>query len=137
MFFQYPPNTNEKEKPIEKEHIFKMKQHKFKMKFKIVGVHTYNCVVNSLTWNGFTQTDGSGWNMLWSAPLKPETLRNYDMYKHCNHFAGTWQIGRKDLMFRNISAQMREYGEEYNIVPKTWILPYDLRLFQKERDEAS
>ena len=24
------------------------------------------------------------------APLKPETLRNYDMYRHNNHFPGTW-----------------------------------------------
>jgi tubulin polyglutamylase TTLL4 len=74
--------------------------------------------------------------MLWSAPLKPETLRNFDMYKHCNHFAGTWQLGRKDLMYRNIAAQIREFGEEYNIVPKTWILPHDLRSFQEERKES-
>ena len=73
---------------------------------------------------------------MWSAPLKPETLRNYDMYKHNNHFPGTWQLGRKDLMYRNIFAQMREFGEEYQIVPKTWILPYDIRLFQKEREET-
>ena len=31
---------------------------------------------------------------------------------------------------------MREFGEEYNIVPKTWILPYDLRIFQKEREDT-
>lgn len=54
VFFQYPPGVNEKEKPVDKEHIFKMKQHKFKMKFKIAdSVHTYNCVVNSLCWAGF------------------------------------------------------------------------------------
>lgn len=138
VFFQYPPGIADADKKIEREHIFKMKQSKFKMKYKIAeSVHTYNCVVNSLCWNGFSQTDGSHWNMLWSAPLKPETLRNYDMYKHVNHFPGTWQLGRKDLMFRNMSAQIREFGEEYNIVPKTWILPYDLRLFQKEREETS
>ena len=130
MFFQYPPGISEKEKPIDKEHIFKMKQNKFKMKYKIAdSVHTYNCVTNSLCWAGFMQTDGSQWNVMWSAPLKPETLRNYDMYKHNNHFPGTWQLGRKDLMYRNIFAQMREFGEEYQIVPKTWILPYDIRLF--------
>ena len=40
-------------------------------------------------------------------------------------------------MYRNISAQMREFGEEYTIVPKTWLLPYDLRIFQKEREETT
>ena len=57
------------------------------------------------------------------------------MYKHCNHYAGTWQLGRKDLMYRNIAAMIREFGEDYNIVPKTWILPHDLRAFNEERKE--
>ena len=39
-------------------------------------------------------------------------------------------------MYRNISSQIREFGEEYNIVPRTWILPYDLGIFRKERDDA-
>jgi tubulin polyglutamylase TTLL4 len=39
-------------------------------------------------------------------------------------------------MYRNIAAQIREFGEEYNIVPKTWILPHDLRSFQEERKES-
>ena len=112
-----------------------MKENKFKLNFKIADrVHIYNCVVNSLSWAGFTQSEGSNWNIMWSAPLKPETLRNYDMYKHCNHFPGTWQLGRKDLMYRNIASYMREHGEDFNIVPKTWILPYDIGIFRKERD---
>ena len=45
-------------------------------------------------------------------------------------------MGRKDLMYRNIHASMREWGEEYNICPKTWILPYDHGIFRKERDES-
>lgn len=82
-----------------------MRENKFKLKFKVTeSVNTYNCVVNSLSYAGFVQTEGTSWNLLWSNPLKPETLRNYDMYKHVNHFAGTWQLGRKDLMYRNISA---------------------------------
>lgn len=39
-------------------------------------------------------------------------------------------------MYRNISAKIREFGTEYTIVPKTWILPIDLRLFQNERDAS-
>ncbi len=77
----------------------------FKLKFKITSnVHTYNSVVNTLAWAGFSQTEGASWNILWSAPLKAEQLKEFNFYKHCNHFAGTWQIGRKDLMYRNISS---------------------------------
>ena len=56
-------------------------------------------------------------------------MKEFDEYKHCNHFAGTWQLGRKDLMYRNIQSQIRDFGKDYQFVPKTWILPKDLRLF--------
>jgi hypothetical protein len=86
-------------------------------------------VVNSLCKSGFYQTEGNMWNVLWSAPLKPETLRRLDKYRHCNHFPGTFQLGRKDSMYKNISKMIREYGEEYRIVPKTYVLPEDYRKF--------
>ena len=73
---------------------------------------------------------------MWSAPLKPETLRTYDRYRHCNHFPGTFQLGRKDSMYRNIYKMIREHGEEYKIVPKTWILPEDYSKFKKEREDT-
>ena len=109
----------------------------FKLKYKITSnVHVYNCVVNSLAYAGFQQTDGASWNILWSAPLKVEQIREFDEYKHVNHFAGTWYLGRKDFMYRNIAHQIRDFGAEYQIVPKTWILPNDARTFQNERDAS-
>jgi hypothetical protein len=66
---------------------------------------------------------------MWSVPLKPETLRRLDKYRHCNHFPGTFQLGRKDSMYRNISKMIREFGDDYRIVPKTYILPDDYRKF--------
>ena len=75
--------------------------------------------------------------MIWSAPLKAEQIKEFDDYKKVNHFAGTWFLGRKDLMYRNIANMIREFGnKEYGIVPKTWILPADLRLFQAEREAS-
>jgi len=85
---------------------------------------------------GFYQTDGSAWNLIWSAPLKPESLRDYDKYKRCNHFPGTFQLGRKDNLWRNISKMIRDYGPEYKICPKTWILQEDYKRFQKERENT-
>lgn len=115
-----------------------MKEGKHRLRFKISDqVHTYNVVVNSLCHSGFAQTEGSLWNVLWSAPLKPECLRAYDKFKKCNHFPGTFQFGRKDNMYRHVSRMIREFGEEYRIVPKTWIFPEDLRRFQKEREDTT
>lgn len=107
------------------------------MRFKISEqVHTYSCVVNSLSYAGVQQTDGANWNIIWSAALKPESLKNYDRFKRCNHFPGTWQLGRKDLMYRNVSKMTREFGEEFRIVPKTWILPEDHKRIKKDREDC-
>lgn len=35
-----------------------------------------------------------------------------------------------------MSKMIREFGDEYRIVPKTWILPEDLRRFTKEREDT-
>jgi tubulin polyglutamylase TTLL4 len=40
-------------------------------------------------------------------------------------------------MYRNISRMIRDYGSEYRIVPKTWILPEDLSRFKKEREDCT
>jgi hypothetical protein len=32
-------------------------------------------------------------------------------------------------MYKNISKMIREHGEEYRIVPKTYVLPEDYRKF--------
>jgi hypothetical protein len=103
-----------------------MKEGKFKLKFKVSdSTESYNAVTYSLSYAGFQQTDGSSWNVLWSAPLKPENLKDFDEFQHCNHFAGAWNLGHKGNMYRHISGYHRAFGEEYNICPKTWILPSD------------
>lgn len=114
-----------------------MKEGKFKLRFKISeNVHTYSSVTHSLNYAGLAQTDSSNWNILWSAPLKVDNLREFNVFKHCNHFAGAWNLGRKDSMYRNISAYQREFGDEYILTPKTWVLPQDYQAFKKEREES-
>lgn len=114
-----------------------MKEGKHKLRFKVGdGTHAYNSVNNALGYAGFAQTDANNWNVLWSAPLKPENLEKFDSYKHCNHFAGTWNLGRKDFMYRHINLLQREFGDQFNFCPKTWILPFDYSAFQTERKES-
>ena len=80
----------------------------FTLKYKITDhVCRYNCVIRALNEAGFVQTEGSNWNVLWSAPLQPEMLRHFCKYQRCNHFPGTWQFGRKDNLWRNVSRYLR------------------------------
>jgi len=100
IFFPYPKYCNEdrkNEREIESNE-------KIIPKFKIMeGAHRYNCVVNSLKNAGFEQTESKNWNVLWSAPLHVETIKKFNKYQRCNHFPSTWQIGRKDNLWRNFA----------------------------------
>lgn len=131
VFFGYPPQVNpEQRKPLFEGQLFKL-QEEYRLRYKTTSnSNMYQCVINALAFAGFCQTDSSGWNMIWSQPLKAEQIKEFDDYKKVNHFAGTWFLGRKDLMYRNIACMIREFGlKEFGIVPKTWILPADQRLF--------
>ena len=99
VFFPYPKCCEEVRN---NEHVLPM-QGDFKLKYKITdSVCVYNCVIRVLSEAGFTQTEGSSWNILWSAPLRPEVFKNFSKYQRCNHFPGTWQLGRKDNLWRNV-----------------------------------
>jgi hypothetical protein len=114
-----------------------------KLKFKITdSVCTYNCVVSALKAAGFVQTEGKNWNVLWSAPLQPEVLRNFNKYQRCNHFPNTWQLGRKDNLWKNVNryslfyspSMRRKFGEEYEICPQTYLMPEDHKRLTAERE---
>lgn len=98
IFFPYPLFCNERRDTS------RVIQDKCEAKFKVSeNTYTYNCVKNSLKYAGFIQTNSKGWNILWSNPLKPENLQYFHKNQRCNHFPSTWQIGRKDNLWRNVS----------------------------------
>lgn len=45
-----------------------------------------------------------------------------------NHHPGTFQIGRKDRLWRNLNRLQQIYSlKEFNFVPTTFVLPCDMR----------
>ena len=50
-----------------------------------------------------------------------------------NHFPGSFQIGRKDRLCRNLYHAQAVFGKnEYNFVPMTFVLPSDYALLKNE-----
>lgn len=49
---------------------------------------------------GFEVTTGPRWDVLWGAPLKAEQLARLSAYQRHNHFPTTWQLGRKDHLYK-------------------------------------
>jgi len=105
-------------------------------------VHTYNCVVNTVKNNGFSQTQlgkqedlsGGKWSLLWGGHLKPEQLRAFRPSQCTNHFPYSWQLGRKDLMWKNMSKMKRKFPRDFDITPASFVFPEDLKSWETERD---
>ena len=49
-----------------------------------------------------------------------------------NHFPGTFQIGRKDRLWRNLSKMQVHFGKkEFSFFPQTFVLPVDMKQFKR------
>ncbi|XP_035743508.1 uncharacterized protein LOC118451242 [Vespa mandarinia] len=72
------------------------------------------------------------WSGTWGKHMKSACYKNLKEFQKVNHFPGTFQVGRKDRLWRNVSRMMTKYGKrEFGFVPRTYVLPQDLRCFHQ------
>eukprot|EP00746_Dinoflagellata_sp_MGD_P123622 gnl/MRDRNA2_/MRDRNA2_58246_c0_seq1.p1 gnl/MRDRNA2_/MRDRNA2_58246_c0~~gnl/MRDRNA2_/MRDRNA2_58246_c0_seq1.p1 ORF type:complete len:924 (-),score=137.93 gnl/MRDRNA2_/MRDRNA2_58246_c0_seq1:122-2893(-) len=100
-------------------------------------VHKYNSVLNTLKLGGLYQAR-SGWlgkyALIWGAQPKPEALRTFHPYQKTNHFPLSWYLGRKDLLWRNISRMKRRWGPAYDIMPSGFQMPDEFKSWVQARE---
>ncbi|RLU18834.1 hypothetical protein DMN91_009191 [Ooceraea biroi] len=76
--------------------------------------------------------NGRNWCSTWGKHMSSACFKTLRESQKINHFPGTFQIGRKDRLSRNISRMMVKYGKrEFGFVPRTYVLPQDLRVFRQ------
>ena len=112
------------------------KQHNMVLGFKISETtHIYNSVVNTLKTAGMriVGPNSSKWNVQWTGQTKPEHLKEATKSQKINHFPQSFQVGRKDMMWKNI-CRMKRCFSEFNFVPKTYLFPDDYRKFCMDRE---
>lgn len=64
--------------------------------------------------------------------MKSPCFRTLRPYQKMNHIPGTFQIGRKDKIWRNLQSQMLRNGrKEFNFMPLTYILPQDAKRLKR------
>jgi len=88
-------------------------------------IHQYNAVINILRQGGLfrVRAETNRWTVLWSLHPTPEQLRRFTPVQRANHFPGSFHLGRKDLIWRNIARLQHRFGREYQITPQGYILP--------------
>ena len=74
-------------------------------------------------------------NIIWKL-LHPDKMRllirSLSLNQKFNHFPCTYQLGRKDNLYKHYKYFKRIAPEPYNYIPTTFILPIDAENFENE-----
>ncbi|XP_052124662.1 tubulin monoglutamylase TTLL4 isoform X2 [Frankliniella occidentalis] len=71
------------------------------------------------------------WTGTWGKHMKSINFKVLKEYQKINHFPGTFQIGRKDRLWRNLFKLMAKFGKkEFGFIPRTYVLPQDSKMLR-------
>uniref|UniRef100_A0AAQ6ICX2 Tubulin tyrosine ligase-like family, member 4 n=1 Tax=Anabas testudineus TaxID=64144 RepID=A0AAQ6ICX2_ANATE len=107
------------------------------LKWKMSTV-TPNVVKNIIGRSHFKVTKKShDWLGCWGHHMKSPGFKAIGEHQKLNHFPGTFQIGRKDRLWRNLSKMQVSFGKrEFNFFPRTFVLPHDIKLLRKAWEDG-
>lgn len=108
------------------------------MSFRISDhTHIYNVIVNACKNAGFIMMDKPSpyFNLQWTGYITSADIKHLNKYQKTNHFPGSSQLGRKDLLWRNIYRLMIKHPTDYVISPMSYILSEDFEAFESERKQ--
>jgi tubulin polyglutamylase TTLL4 len=81
------------------------------------------------------KSDSTEWIGHWGKHMKAVMFKDFKAYQKINHFPGTFVIGRKDRLWRGFAQFRSKFGKnEFNFLPRTFILPNDLRELKESMD---
>ena len=99
--------------------------------------HTIICLGGALKRSGFRRLlKGTTYNVFWGHHLKEAQLQRLHPHQYVNHFPGSYQLGRKDYLWKNISKQARAHGQAYDFCAKSYVLPRDRELLHKDYEDG-
>lgn len=76
------------------------------------------------------------WCGTWGKHMKSPCFKSVREFQKINHFPGTFQIGRKDKMWKNFLRLQTKFGkEEFGFIPKTFVLPGDMKALKAAFDK--
>ncbi|NXN58117.1 TTLL5 polyglutamylase, partial [Rynchops niger] len=105
---------------------------RYHLSYKIVRTDS-RLVRSLLTAHGFHEVppSSSDYNLMWTGShLKPYLLRSLTDIQKVNHFPRSYELTRKDRLYKNISRMQLAHGfKTFHILPQTFILPAEYRDF--------
>uniref|UniRef100_A0A8C4EIS9 Tubulin--tyrosine ligase-like protein 5 n=1 Tax=Dicentrarchus labrax TaxID=13489 RepID=A0A8C4EIS9_DICLA len=105
---------------------------RYRMAFKIVRTES-RLVRGLLTNHGFHEVhpNSNDFNLMWTGShLKPYILRSLQDFQKVNHFPRSYELTRKDRLYKNIQRMQQTHGfKNFHIVPQTFVLPSEFQEF--------
>ncbi|XP_040532552.1 tubulin monoglutamylase TTLL4 isoform X1 [Gallus gallus] len=100
---------------------------------------TPNIVKQTISRSHFRVSKKSNdWLGCWGHHMKSPGFRAIREHQKLNHFPGSFQIGRKDRLWRNLLKMQTRCGKkEFNFFPQSFILPQDIKLLRKAWEEGA
>ncbi|KAM6131250.1 tubulin polyglutamylase TTLL5 [Pterocles gutturalis] len=105
---------------------------RYHLSYKIVRTDS-RLVRSILTAHGFHEVhpNSSEYNLMWTGShLKPYLLRSLTDIQKVNHFPRSYELTRKDKLYKNVSRMQLAHGfKTFHILPQTFILPTEYQDF--------
>ncbi|KAM3849920.1 tubulin monoglutamylase TTLL4 [Diretmus argenteus] len=107
------------------------------LKWKMSSV-TPNVVKHTIDRSHFKTTKRNhDWLGCWGHHMKSPGFKAIREYQKLNHFPGSFQIGRKDRLWRNLSKMQARFGKrEFSFFPRSFILPQDIKRLRKAWEDG-
>merc|ERR1719397_2119951 len=132
LFSNIPPTINfmlHNEMSAHQLHNDLRKQLKWKLS-NITPAIVKRCASNS----GFRlmRRNCQDWSCTWGRHIKSPQFKEIKESQKLNHFPGTFNIGRKDRLWKNYHRLMLKHGKtEFGFLPRTFCLRADTKLLRK------
>ena len=111
----------------EKKFMFLYKAYK-NLPLCLSGPMKYNRVIRSKLFDNTNIV----WKLMKQDRMFP-FLKTLNKYQKFNHFPMTWQLSRKDNLYRNYYNMHTRFPNDYKYMPETYVLPNDYDVFYNEK----
>ncbi|XP_049305847.1 tubulin polyglutamylase TTLL5 isoform X1 [Bactrocera dorsalis] len=106
-----------------------MPAYKLKIKYKFMQTET-KLLRKIFACHGLSEVEeNESFSILWTGVhIKPDILRNLAPYQRVNHFPRSYELTRKDRLYKNIEKMQHLRGiKNFDIVPQSFVLPIEYK----------
>uniref|UniRef100_A0A7E4W376 ATP-grasp domain-containing protein n=1 Tax=Panagrellus redivivus TaxID=6233 RepID=A0A7E4W376_PANRE len=75
------------------------------------------------------------WLGYWGRHWKTDEYHTMSENQKVNHYPGSFHLGRKDRIWTHMVEFMRRFGEEFDLMPRTFLMPDDLETLHEYLNE--